>query len=127
MVQRNGKVTALNENYVKEEKLKQQRASRRKKGLIRRLTVFGVFIVIISTVMISTITSQATVIAEKRDEQQKAEQKLQQVKKEKTQLKEEVNRLQDPEYIGEVARRDYNMSKRGETIFKVPEEDEDTR
>ncbi|WLD93473.1 septum formation initiator family protein [Alkalihalobacillus sp. AL-G] len=122
MVQRNGKVTALNENYVKEENLKQQRVVRRKKGLIRRLTAFGVLVVIIFTVMISTITSQSAVIAEKKEERQKAVERLQEVTKEKSQLKEEVNRLQDPEYIGEVARRDHSMSKPGETIFKVSED-----
>lgn len=127
MVQRNTKVTALNENFVKEEKIKQQRAVRRKRGLIRRLTAFGVLVVVIFTVMISTITSQSAVIAEKKEERQKAEERLQDVKKEKAQLKEEVNRLQDPDYIGEVARRDHNMSKPGETIFKVAEDKEDTR
>ncbi|MGM7703725.1 FtsB family cell division protein [Pseudalkalibacillus sp. Hm43] len=127
MVQRNDKITALNENIMDQERKKQDRARRRKKGLYRRLVVFGVLVVIMFAVMISTLTSQATVIAEKKEEQQKVEQNLEDVKKEKAQLSEEVNKLQDPDYIGEVARRDYNMSKPGETIFKLPKNKEESR
>ncbi|WP_349409076.1 FtsB family cell division protein [Pseudalkalibacillus sp. SCS-8] len=127
MVQRHDKVTALNENFMNEEKLKSERARRRKKGLVRRLVVFGVLVVIMFAVMITTLTSQASVIAEKKEEKQKVEQRLEEVKNEKAQLTEEVNKLQDPDYIGEVARRDYNMSKPGETIFKLPKKKEESR
>ncbi|MCF6411910.1 FtsB family cell division protein [Pseudalkalibacillus salsuginis] len=126
-MQRHDKVTALNENYVTQEKKKQERARRRKQGLLRRLTVFGVLVVIMFTVMIATLTSQAAQIAEKKEEKQAVEQRLEEVKAEKAQLSDEVNKLQDPDYIGEVARRDYNMSKPGETIFKLPDNKEESR
>ena len=121
------KVKALNENIMNQEKTKQERARRRKKGLYRRLGAFGVLVVIIFTVMISTLTSQSSVIAEKKEERQKVEKQLEEVKNEKAQLSDEVNKLQDPDYIGDVARRDYNMSKPGETIFKLPKNKEKSR
>ncbi|WP_408008886.1 FtsB family cell division protein [Pseudalkalibacillus sp. A8] len=127
MVQRHDKVTALNESYVTQEKKKQERAHRRKQGLVRRLTVFGVLVVIMFTFMVATLTSQAALIAEKKEEKQAVEQRLEEIKAEKAQLSDEVNKLQDPDYIGEVARRDYNMSKPGETIFKLPDSKEESR
>ncbi|WP_261134733.1 septum formation initiator family protein [Bacillus sp. Marseille-Q3570] len=127
MVQQNDKVTAVNERYVDQEKKKQERARRRKQGLVRRLTVFGVLVVIMFTVMVATLTSQASVIAEKKEEKEAVEERLEEIKAEKSQLSEEVNKLQDPDYIGEVARRDYNMSKPGETIFKLPDSKEEAR
>ncbi len=127
MVQRHDKVTALNESYVTQEKKKQERARRRKQGLLRRLTVFGVLVVVMFTVTIATLTSQAAQIAEKKEEKEAVEQRLEKIIAEKAQLSDEVNKLKDPDYIGEVARRDYYMSKPGETIFKLPDNKEESR
>ena len=37
-------------------------------------------------------------------------------------LKEEITKLQDPDYVAKYAREKYSLSKDGEIIIKVPEE-----
>lgn len=49
------------------------------------------------------------------------EQKVQQAKREQEELLLEKERLHDLEYIAEIARRDYFLSREGETLFKVVE------
>jgi cell division protein DivIC len=114
------KVTALKystvEKYDREMKVK----NKRKKGLLRRLTLFAILVFAAGFMMVSTLTSQASVIKEKKEERQVLEQKLEDVQAEKQKLKLEVQKLNDIEYIGEIARKEYFFSRPGEIIFKLP-------
>ncbi|WP_170145365.1 FtsB family cell division protein [Ammoniphilus oxalaticus] len=64
---------------------------------------------------------QEAALAEKRQDMIKVAQSLDQVKLENEELTYQVNRLHDTEYIAEIARRDYHLSKPGEVIFITPE------
>jgi cell division protein DivIC len=114
------KVTALKysavEKYDREMKIK----NKRKKGLLRRLTLFAILVFAVGFMMVSTLTSQASVINEKKEERRVLEQKLKDVQAEKQKLKLEVQKLNDIEYIGEIARKEYFFSRPGEIIFKLP-------
>ncbi|WP_370314439.1 FtsB family cell division protein [Guptibacillus hwajinpoensis] len=57
---------------------------------------------------------------EKNLQQKQAEEELTKLKDQEKYLTEEIEKLNDLDYIGELARRDYFMSKPGETIFKLP-------
>ncbi|MDQ0340650.1 cell division protein DivIC [Caldalkalibacillus uzonensis] len=45
--------------------------------------------------------------------------KVNEAEERQVELETEINRLHDPEYIAEIARRDYFLSRQGETIFKI--------
>lgn len=114
------KVTALKysavEKYDRELKIK----NKRKKGLIKRLTVFSFLVIAGVYMVVSTLSSQTTVIEDKRKEKMALDQKLADVKDKKQELKSEVHKLNDVDYIGEIARKEYFFSKPGEIIFKLP-------
>lgn len=117
---RKTKVTTLNnrtvEKYDRELKIK----SKRKKGLFRRLTVFFLLVICGIFMVVSTLSSQASVIEEKKEEKKAQSQKLEEVMDKKQELKLEVIKLNDTDYIGEIARKEYFFSRPGEIIFKLP-------
>ena len=51
--------------------------------------------------------------------------KLEELQKEEEELKADVERLQDPDYVARYAREKYYYSKDGELILKIPDEDEE--
>lgn len=64
---------------------------------------------------------QEAALSEKKQNLLKVGQSLNQVKLENQELIYQVNKLNDKEYIAEIARRDYHLSKPGEVIFITPE------
>lgn len=64
---------------------------------------------------------QQAVLLAKKEEKVKVQQTFDQVKLENEELKYQVNKLNDNDYIAELARRDYHLSKPGEVIFITPE------
>lgn len=64
---------------------------------------------------------QQSVLLAKKEELNKVKQTLNQVKLENEELNYQVKKLNDKEYIAEIARRDYHLSKPGEVIFITPE------
>ena len=114
------KVTEVHSEYHQEKQLQDKVKERRKRGLVRRLTAFAVAALAIAILFISVFTSQAATIEEKNLQQKQAEEELTKLKDQEKYLTEEIEKLNDLDYIGELARRDYFMSKPGETIFKLP-------
>ncbi|MFC3882078.1 septum formation initiator family protein [Bacillus songklensis] len=112
-------VTQLNTEYVSQQQIMQESSNRKRIGLIRRLTAFGVLAVIISVFMISTLISQASTISDKKKEKVQLTEQLAQMKQKEKHLKDEVVKLNDEEYIKKIARRDYFLSEKGEIIFNV--------
>ncbi|MDN4527457.1 FtsB family cell division protein [Fictibacillus fluitans] len=112
-------ITELNTGYVKEHHLQQKIDAKRKRGLYRRLAAFLVIFSVLAFAMLSTITSQMSTLAEKGKQEKQLKSKLAQTKEKKAQLKEEAHKLKDVDYIGEIARRDLFMSKKGEIVFKT--------
>ncbi|MFC7372350.1 septum formation initiator family protein [Fictibacillus iocasae] len=125
MIQRPKKITEIHSGYVQEQELQQKVLAKRKRGLYRRLTVFLTVFSFLAFFVVSTIATQLSTIDEQKQEEKQLQQELKAVRKEKAQLKDEVNKLNDVEYIGEILRRDFFMSKDGETIFKLPESKSD--
>src|SRR4051794_39020836 len=64
---------------------------------------------------------QESALVKKREDLVKVSQSLNQVQLENEELTYQVQRLHDKEYIAEIARRDYHLSKPGEVIFITPE------
>ncbi|MFP7737872.1 FtsB family cell division protein [Priestia aryabhattai] len=116
---RKKKVAKLNTDYsYKQEQIKQN-TDRKRIGLIRRLTVFGVLALIIGGLMVSALITQTSAIENKKAEKVKLEQQLTKLQSKQKQLKGEIVKLNDDDYIKKIARRDYFLSEDGEIIFNV--------
>jgi cell division protein DivIC len=118
---RQKKITEIHSQYIQNKERHEMVIAKRKRGLYRRLT--GAFIVFsfFAFFIITGIAEQLSLLNEKQVEKEELQGEYKALLEEKSQLKEEVNKLKDVEYIGEIARRDFFMSKPGETIFKLPE------
>jgi cell division protein DivIC len=114
-------VTKLETNYALKKEESQISIARRKKGLYRRLTVFFVFAVAVAYLMISTIISQNSALANKTDEKAQLKKELVALKTDEVLLKEEIVKLNDDEYIAKLARKEYFLSDDNEIIFTLPE------
>ncbi|MRX72966.1 septum formation initiator family protein [Bacillus lacus] len=123
MQEKEKKVTQLQSQYIQQQERRDQILKKRKKGLIRRLTVFGIFVILTTGVMASTLFSQSSAIDKKVKEKENLEQQLAELEREQKLLEEEVVKLNDDEYIAKIARRDYFLSDKNEIIFKVSDEE----
>lgn len=116
---RKKKVAKLNTDYSHKQEQIKQNTDRKRIGLIRRLTVFGVLALIIGGLMVSALITQASAIENKKAEKVKLEQQLTKLQSKQKQLKGEIVKLNDDDYIKKIARRDYFLSEDGEIIFNV--------
>lgn len=80
------------------------------------LTICTIFIVWAGVQLLH----QTGKIADKRVELEQAERNLQQTTDMKQELQAKIERLEDPEYVAELARKEYYMTKEGEIIFVDP-------
>ncbi|MRG88185.1 FtsB family cell division protein [Salinibacillus xinjiangensis] len=122
MNQDKGPVTRLNSNYMKQYDAQMERHKRRKKRLYRRLTLFAVLIVAVFGYLLNYHLDQRQLYNEKVNQYEQLQQDLDKLKAEEKDLKEEMNLLKDTDYILQIARKDYFLSKEGEIIFNVPED-----
>jgi cell division protein DivIC len=118
-LERSKKITELQSQYMQQQERQRQLSKRRKRGLFRRLTIFGLLALISSAIMLTTILSQSSAINEKNEEQKELEEKLSGLAKEEKLLREEIVKLNDDEYIAKIARRDYFLSDDNEIIFNI--------
>ena len=71
--------------------------------------------------MVSTLISQNSTLADKKVEKEQAQQELSSLQKEESLLKDEIVKLNDDDYIGKLARKEYFLSDDNEIIFTLPE------
>ncbi len=108
--------------YVQEKQVYDKIKKRRRRGLYRRLFAYSILTGIITFAFLSIFISQHTLLNEKVKEKAELEAELELANKQQIDLREEIKKLNDYEYIGEIARRDYFFSNDGETIFTFPNE-----
>lgn len=99
----------------------QQLQQNSRKGSQRRRRLLSVFVLCFVGWAGVTFWNQADLISEKVDRMLVMEQKLSETKKVNEQLKLEITRLNDDEYIEQKARKDFQMVGEGETLFIAPE------
>jgi cell division protein DivIC len=119
------RVPILNETYKSHQEQHSIYMKRRKKLLIRRLTLFFVFVTVVSFTLIKTLYTQASVLNEKQDQLKQVQAKYNQIKENQEILKENITKLQDDEYVGKYARQEYYLSDEGEIIFSIPDKEVD--
>ncbi|WP_203364417.1 septum formation initiator family protein [Bacillus sp. REN10] len=118
------KVIALKNAFVSNWTRRELFVARHKKKLYRRLAAFSVLALIIIGGLGSTLMSQFTHLEEKQKQKEEAQATLAELKKQQKQYEEELERLNDDEYIAELARKNYFLSDEGEIIFNIPETEE---
>ncbi|MBB5174896.1 FtsB family cell division protein [Texcoconibacillus texcoconensis] len=122
---RSTKVETLKSAYYEQQQRLDEQKRRRRKGLYRRLSIAGLFMITFLIFTSVTLHSQANSIEQQKEEKNVLEQELEQLKAEEQDLRQEVDNLHDYEYIAEIARRDYFLTKPGETLFQIPNSSSD--
>ncbi len=95
---------------------------KKKNKKARRMFFLGFTSIFIIIAMTFTIGKYWIVIIDKYQEKSRLEKELASLKEKEEQLRVDVNRLQDPNYIARYAREKYYYSRDGEFIIKIPEE-----
>ncbi|AZV49284.1 cell division protein DIVIC [Bacillus halotolerans] len=112
-------ITEIQNDYKEKVERQNQLKKRRRKGLYRRLTVFGALVFLTAIVLASSVWSQTSSLSAKEEKKEQLEKELKNLKTKQTDLKEEISKLKDEDYVTELARRDLFMSGDGEIIFNV--------
>ena len=93
---------------------------KRKKVQRKIVFVFLIYIVL-GTLLLNTVIGASYQLYTKSKEKRKYEAELAELKDKEDELKGQVNKLQDPDYIARYAREKYLYSKDGEIIIRIPE------
>ncbi|MFB0637847.1 cell division protein DivIC [Bacillus rugosus] len=112
-------ISEIQNDYKEQVERQNQLKKRRRKGLYRRLTVFGALVFLTAIVLASSVWSQTSSLSAKEGKKEQLEKELKSLKAKQTDLKEEISKLKDEDYVTELARRDLFMSGDGEIIFNV--------
>lgn len=123
MSQEQKSITRMDSSYMRQYDAQMERQKRKKQRLIRRLVVFAVVVIIAFGGMATYHVKQRSLHAEKLGEYEQLEAELADLHEQKDYLNEEIELLNDDEYILDIARTNYFFSKEGELIFKIPNKD----
>lgn len=123
MSQEEKSITRMNSSYMRQYDAQMERQKRKRQRLIRRLVVFAVVVMIAFGGMATYHVKQRSLHAEKVEEYEQLEDELVDLHQQEDYLKEEIELLNDDEYILDIARTNYFFSKEGELIFKIPNKD----
>ena len=93
---------------------------KRRKVTRKIVLVFLVYIVL-GALLLDTVVRTSYQLYTKSKEKRKFEIELAELKDKEDELKGQVNKLQDPDYIARYAREKYLYSKDGEIIIRIPE------
>src|SRR6056297_3657974 len=92
-------VTSLDNQYTAEQSQIEHRKALHKKRLVRRLSFFIVFAVIIGGLLVTSMVTRANVLEEKLAEKEELTEQVAELKSDEKNLKNEIVKLNDDEYI----------------------------
>ncbi|EAC4171502.1 septum formation initiator family protein [Listeria monocytogenes] len=116
------KVARIENRYIKDTATMKKTRSRRRIALFRRLAFMAIIFVIVGGLLTITYTKQALTLKEKKAKQVQVDKKMVAMKDEEEALNEQIKKLHNDDYIAKLARSEYYLSKDGEIIFNIPEE-----
>lgn len=119
-------VTNIRSSYRQQQEIQHQRALRRKRHLMQRLIIVGTAFMVLFGVMITFHLKQRSVQAELQSDYEELNEEWTSVNQQQDNLQEEIDLLNDEEYILDIARTNYFLSKDGELIFQMDDQDERT-
>lgn len=113
-------VRQIHNEFIQQQEQLEKEAARRKRGIIRRVIALTFVFTIFAFISIMSIQAQNDTLVGKNEQKEQLEQQLSALVKEESQLKQDIEALNDLDYIAEIARRDYYLTKEGEILFKIP-------
>ncbi|MCV42575.1 septum formation initiator family protein [Listeria monocytogenes] len=116
------KVARIENRYIKDTATMKKTRSRRRIALFRRLAFMAIIFVVVGGLLTITYTKQALTLKEKKAKQVQVDKKMVALKDEEEALNEQIKKLHNDDYIAKLARSEYYLSKDGEIIFNIPEE-----
>ncbi|WAA12349.1 FtsB family cell division protein [Fervidibacillus halotolerans] len=119
------RIPVVNQSYMRSQQQQNIQLMRKKKGLIRRLSVFFTIAFLLVFFLVKTLQAQGELLQSKKEQLKTIEAELEQMKNTQSVLEEEILKLQDDEYIGKYARQEYFLSDDGEIIFSIPNEEDE--
>ncbi|GAA4722261.1 FtsB family cell division protein [Brevibacillus fulvus] len=93
-----------------------------KTGQKRRIRLLLFFVLCFSIWTGYTVYLQSGILQQKEAELQSLQTEVAKVQAQQDELMYKASRLNDKEYIAELARKRYNMAKPGEILFVIPEQ-----
>ncbi|EAG1010770.1 TPA: FtsB family cell division protein [Listeria monocytogenes] len=116
------KVARIENRYIKDTATMQKTRSRRRIALFRRLAFMAIIFAVVGGLLTITYTKQVLTLKEKKEKQVQVDKKMVAMKDEQDSLNEQIKKLHNDDYIAKLARSEYYLSKDGEIIFNIPEE-----
>lgn len=123
MEKQQSSIARIKSEFVEQYELQKQRERRRKKRLVMRLSLSVIVMLLIAGSLFWYHMSQRSTYADKLDEHKQLTEEKEALEEKTEKLLEEINLLKDDEYILEIARTNYFLSKEGELIFQIEDED----
>lgn len=120
-------VRKIENDYVRTADRQLEKKVKKKIGLRRRLTAFFIIASVVLVCLMGMILNQNERLAEKEAQKEKMLAELEEVKKQQEQLKLQIKKLEDDEYIAKLARKEYFLSDKGEIIFTIPKKDQEKK
>jgi cell division protein DivIC len=118
-------VSKIQTTYVEKQEYAEIASSRKRRLVLRRLSVFFVLASLLTYLMISNHISQTAKLDAKLAQKKKLDHQLADLKKQESILKENIVKLNDDDYIGKLARKEYFFSKKDEVIFNIPDDNKE--
>ncbi|MFC0559596.1 FtsB family cell division protein [Halalkalibacter alkalisediminis] len=115
------RVREMDKAYIQQREQELELERRKRRGLFRRLSALAIIILVLGTMGFVTIYAQAQSLEDKKQDKLALEQQIEQLKAEEKRLHQDIVNYNDLDYIAEIARRDYYLTKPGETLFKLPD------
>ncbi|EEO7554009.1 septum formation initiator family protein [Listeria monocytogenes] len=116
------KVARIENRYIKDTATMKKTRSRRRIALFRRLAFMAIIFAVVGGLLTITYTKQVLALKEKKEKQVQVDKKMVAMKDEQDSLNEQIKKLHNDDYIAKLARSEYYLSKDGEIIFNIPEE-----
>ncbi len=110
-------VTRMKSDYIQEYEAQERKEKRRRKAILKRLVVFSTLAVLVLGSLTIYHFKQRSIQANIESEYTELQEEMNQLEKEEKDLMEEIALLKDEDYILELARTNYFLSKEGELIF----------
>ena len=93
----------------------------KKKQVRRNFFIIAAIYIILGFLLTETVVKTSLELYTKSKQKREFQAELAELKEKEEELKGQVNKLQDPDYIARYAREKYLYSKDGEIIIRIPD------
>lgn len=120
-------VSRIHQDFVKQEQLRERRMHNKKVSLYRNLAIMATIFVVLVGSLLFMLVKQHDLLQQKEQEKIVLQEELEKEKESQKELKTQIVKLDDDDYIAKIVRKDLFLSKKGEKIFNIPNPTEDSK